>query len=149
MSTLPATLVAAIPSPGSNRIGPLHAYGLMIALGVASAAVMVLCTPQLVSAGVSGAMLVFVGFVATLLRTRHSRTRTTVLIAMVSGVTGIAVAAVSAAQTHPDWRPALALGLAGAAAVVVEQILRRQTLPRHQPYSGDQTEHAQVGGGTG
>ena len=41
--------------------------------------------PQLVSAGVSGALLVFVGFVATLLRTRHSRTRTTVLIAMVSG----------------------------------------------------------------
>lgn len=37
MSTLPATLVAAIPSPGSNRIGPLHAYGLMIALGVLAA----------------------------------------------------------------------------------------------------------------
>ncbi len=102
-------------------------HELMVALGVASAAVMVLCTPQLVSAGVSGALLVFVGFVATLLRTRHSRTRTTVLIAMVSGVAGIAVAAVSAAQTHPDWRPALALGLAGAAAVVVALAL---ILPR-------------------
>ena len=102
-------------------------HELMVALGVASAGVMVLCTPQLVSAGVSGALLVFVGFVATLLRTRHSRTRTTVLIAMVSGIAGIAVAAVSAAQTHPDWRPALGLGLAGAAAVVVALAL---ILPR-------------------
>ena len=33
----------------------------------------------------------------------------------------------SAAQTHPDWRPALALGLAGAAAVVVALAL---ILPR-------------------
>ncbi|MEJ5255250.1 MAG: prolipoprotein diacylglyceryl transferase [Acidimicrobiales bacterium] len=32
-----AALVGSIPSPGSNRIGPLHAYGLMIALGVLAA----------------------------------------------------------------------------------------------------------------
>lgn len=30
-------LVGSIPSPGSNRLGPLHAYGLMIALGVLAA----------------------------------------------------------------------------------------------------------------
>lgn len=102
-------------------------HELMIALGVASAAVMVLCTPQIVATGVSGALLVFVGFVATLLRTRHSRTRTTVLIAMTAGVVGIAVGAVAAAQTHPDWRPVLALALAGAAALVVGMAL---ILPR-------------------
>jgi type VII secretion integral membrane protein EccD len=102
-------------------------HELMIALGVASAAVMVLCTPQVVATGVSGALLVFVGFVATLLRTRHSRTRTTVLIAMIAGVAGIAVAAVAAAQTHPEWRPVLALALAGAAALVVGMAL---ILPR-------------------
>lgn len=102
-------------------------HELIVALGVASAAVMILCTPQLVAAGASGAMLTFVGFVATLLRTRHSRTRITVLIAMIGGITGLAVASVSAAQTHPDWRPLLALGLAGAAAVVVALAL---VLPR-------------------
>lgn len=102
-------------------------HELMVGLGVASAAVMVLCTPQLVSSGMAGALLVFVGFVATLLRTRHSRTRTTVLIAMVAGVTGVAVAAVAAAQTHPEWRPVLALGLALAAALVVGMAL---ILPR-------------------
>jgi prolipoprotein diacylglyceryl transferase len=32
-----AGIVSSIPSPGSNRIGPLHAYGLMIALGVLAA----------------------------------------------------------------------------------------------------------------
>ncbi|MFC7489266.1 MULTISPECIES: type VII secretion integral membrane protein EccD [unclassified Knoellia] len=102
-------------------------HELMVSLGVASAAVMVLCTPQLVASGVWGALLTFVGFVATLLRTRHSRTRTTVLIAMIAGVTGVAVAAVTAAQTHPDWRPVLALALAGAAALVVGMAL---VLPR-------------------
>ncbi|PRY56311.1 type VII secretion integral membrane protein EccD [Knoellia remsis] len=102
-------------------------HELMIGLGVASAAVMVLCTPQLVASGLWGTLLVAVGFVATLLRTRHSRTRTTVLIAMIAGITGTAVAAVTAAQTHPGWRPVLALGLSIAAAVVVGLAL---VLPR-------------------
>lgn len=102
-------------------------HQLMVALGVASASVMVLCTPELVASGASGALLTFVGFIATLLRTRHSRTRTTVLIAMIGGITGLTVASVAAAHTHPDWRPLLALGLAGAAAVVVALAL---VLPR-------------------
>lgn len=117
------------PQVERDRVRSQVAAGheLMIALGVASAGVMVLCTPQLVSSGVSGALLTFVGFIATLLRTRHSRTRTTVLIAMIAGVTGVAVAAVTAAQTHPEWRPILALALAGAAALVVGMAL---VLPR-------------------
>lgn len=118
-----------VPEVERDRVRSQVAAGheLMIALGVASAGVMILCTPQLMSTGVSGALLTFVGFVATLLRTRHSRTRTTVLIAMIAGVAGIAVAAVTAAQTHPEWRPILALGLAGAAALVVGMAL---VLPR-------------------
>lgn len=117
------------PQVERDRVRSQVAAGheLMIALGVASAGVMILCTPQLVSSGVSGALLTFVGFIATLLRTRHSRTRTTVLIAMIAGVTGVAVAAVTAAQTHPEWRPILALALAGAAALVVGMAL---VLPR-------------------
>jgi prolipoprotein diacylglyceryl transferase len=30
-------MIGSLPSPGTNRIGPLHAYGLMIALGVLAA----------------------------------------------------------------------------------------------------------------
>ncbi|EAP99657.1 putative integral membrane protein [Janibacter sp. HTCC2649] len=108
-------------------------HELMVGLGVASAGVMILCTPQLVSSGAPGALLTFVGFIATLLRTRHSRTRTTVLIAMIAGVTGVAVAAVAAAQTHPDWRPILALALAVAAALVVGMAL---VLPRTRVQMG-------------
>lgn len=117
------------PQVERDRVRSQVAAGheLMIALGVASAGVMILCTPQLVSSGVSGALLTFVGYIATLLRTRHSRTRTTVLIAMIAGVAGVAVAAVTAAQTHPEWRPILALALAGAAALVVGMAL---VLPR-------------------
>jgi prolipoprotein diacylglyceryl transferase len=46
LATLPATIAAlgpdgvvlgSIPSPSSNRLGPLHMYGLMIALGVIAA----------------------------------------------------------------------------------------------------------------
>lgn len=117
------------PQVERDRVRSQVAAGheLMIALGVASAGVMILCTPQLVSSGVSGALLTFVGYIATLLRTRHSRTRTTVLIAMIAGVAGVAVAAVTAAETHPEWRPILALALAGAAALVVGMAL---VLPR-------------------
>jgi type VII secretion integral membrane protein EccD len=122
-------IFADVPQVERDQVRRQVAAGheLMVALGVASASVMVLCTPQLVSTGVAGALLAFVGFVATLLRTRHSRTRTTVLIAMSAGVTGIAVAAVAAAQTHPHWRPVLALALAAAAALVVGLAL---VLPR-------------------
>lgn len=122
-------IFADVPEVERDQVRRQVAAGheLMVALGVASAAVMVLCTPQIVSIGVSGALLTFVGFVATLLRTRHSRTRTTVLIAMVTGVAGVAVAAVAAAQTHPQWRPLLALALAAAAALVVGLAL---VLPR-------------------
>ncbi len=122
-------IYADTPEVERERVRSQVAAGheLMVALGVASAGVMVLCTPQLVSFGVPGALLTFVGFIATLLRTRHSRTRTTVLIAMIAGVAGVAVAAVTAAQTHPDWRPILALALAVAAALVVGMAL---VLPR-------------------
>ncbi len=37
-SSLPPGLLGYIPSPSNNRIGPIHAYGLMIAIGVLAAA---------------------------------------------------------------------------------------------------------------
>ena len=38
---------------------------------------------------------------------------------MATGILGLAVAAVAAAQLHPGWRPALAVLLGGGAALVV------------------------------
>lgn len=114
-------IYADVPEVERERVRAQVALGheLMIAMGVATTSVMLLCTPQLVASGRWGTAFVLVGFVATLLRTRHSRTRATVLVAMAGGVLGLALGAITAAQTHPGWRPALALVLAGAAALVV------------------------------
>jgi type VII secretion integral membrane protein EccD len=94
-------------------------HDVMVAVALASGGIALLTTPQLVAAGLAGTLLAVAGHVATLLRTRHSRTRTSVLLAMTSGILGLAVAAVVAAQLHPAWRPALAVLLGGGAALVV------------------------------
>lgn len=110
-----------VPQVERDRVRAQVALGheLMVGMGVATTAVMLLCTPQLVSSGRGGTLLVLLGFVATLLRTRHSRTRATVLVAMIGGVAGLALGALTAAHSHPGWRPWLALVLAGGAALVV------------------------------
>jgi type VII secretion integral membrane protein EccD len=104
---------------GAVRAQVARGHEVMIGVALASGGVTLLTTPQLVAAGLWGTLLVVAGHVATLLRTRHSRTRTSVLLAMASGILGLAVAAVAAAQLHPTWRPALAVVLGAGAAVVV------------------------------
>ena len=104
---------------GQVRAQVSRGHDVMVAVALASGGVALLTTPQLVSAGLAGTLLVVAGHVATLLRTRHSRTRTSVLLAMSTGIMGLAVAAVAAAQLHPTWRPALAVVLGGGAALVV------------------------------
>lgn len=97
----------------------LGGHELLVVSGVAVAAVTLLTAPQVVATGLGGTALVTAGFAAVLLRTRHSRTRVTVLLSMVGGVLGLVVGAVSAALTHPEWRPAVGIVLAASAAVVV------------------------------
>ena len=104
---------------GQVRAQVARGHDVMVAVALASGGIALLTTPQIVATGLWGALLVVAGNVATLLRTRHSRTRTAVLLAMASGILGLAVAAVAAAQVHPGWRPALAVVLGAGAAVVV------------------------------
>lgn len=104
---------------GQVRAQVARGHDVMVAVALASGGVALLTTPQLVAAGLAGTGLAVAGHVATLLRTRHSRTRTSVLLAMATGILGLALAAVSAVQVHPGWRPVLALLLAAGAAVVV------------------------------
>ncbi|HEX8972963.1 type VII secretion integral membrane protein EccD [Oryzihumus sp.] len=94
-------------------------HQLLLALSMATGLVALVCAPQAASGGVLGTVLGATAFAAVLLRTRHSRTRSSVLVAMVVGVLGLAVVGVSAALTHPSWRPFMGVALAGAAAVVV------------------------------
>jgi type VII secretion integral membrane protein EccD len=104
---------------GQVRAQVARGHDAMVAVALATGGIALLTTPQLVAAGLAGTLLAVAGHVATLLRTRHSRTRTSVLLAMATGVLGLAVAAVAAAQLHPGWRPALAVLLGGGAALVV------------------------------
>ena len=104
---------------GQVRAQVARGHDVMVAVALATGGIALLTTPQLVAAGLAGTLLAVAGHVATLLRTRHSRTRTSVLLAMATGILGLAVAAVAAAQLHPGWRPALAVLLGGGAALVV------------------------------
>lgn len=104
---------------GQVRAQVARGHDVMVAVALATGGIALLTTPQLVAAGLAGTVLAVAGHVATLLRTRHSRTRTSVLLAMATGILGLAVAAVAAAQLHPGWRPALAVLLGGGAALVV------------------------------
>lgn len=114
-----AEIEAPVPEVDRGRVREQVARGhdVMVAVAVATGGVALLTTPQLAASGLRGTLLVVAGCVAVLLRTRHSRTRTTVVLAMGTGVLGVALAAVVAALAHPDWRPALAvlLGTVGAA----------------------------------
>ena len=97
----------------------LAGHDLMLGLSVAAGAVALLAAPFAAATGVLGTVLGVVGFVAVLLRTRHSRTRATVLVAMAAGVLGLATVGIAAAVTHPGWRSALGVGMAAGAALVV------------------------------
>ncbi len=91
----------------------------LTALTVAGALVAVVSAPHVVRTGVVGTITATVGFVAILLRTRHSRTRSGVLTSMIAGIVGLAETAVAAALFHPTWRSTLAVVLAAVAAGIV------------------------------
>ncbi len=100
-----------------DQVGRGH--DVMVAISLTTGGAALLAVPQLAASGLPGTLLVVAGSAATLLRTRHSRTRTTVVLAMSTGVLGLALAAVVAALAHPTWRATLAVVLATAGAVVV------------------------------
>lgn len=116
-----AEIEADVPEVDRERVRGQVALGheVMVAVGLSTGGAALLVTPQLVADGLAGTALVLAGCAATLLRTRHARTRTTVVIAMATGILGVALAAVVAALTHPTWRPALAVLLGATGAVVV------------------------------
>ncbi|PKW28046.1 EsaB/YukD family protein [Phycicoccus duodecadis] len=116
-----AEIDAAVPEidRAQVRAQVTRGHDVMVATSLATGGAALLVTPQLAASGVWGTALVAAGCVATLLRTRHSRTRTAVVLAMTTGIVGVALAAVVAALAHPAWRPALAVLLGTTGAVVV------------------------------
>lgn len=101
------------------RAQVMSGHAVMVAVGLATGIITVAAAPDLVASGVWGTALVLCALGVTVLRTRHTRTRATVLIAMAVTVIGVALTAVVASNVHPGWRPSIALALAGTAAVTI------------------------------
>ncbi|MBT0994264.1 type VII secretion integral membrane protein EccD [Cellulomonas sp. DKR-3] len=93
-------------------------YRVQLALRVAVGVVTLVATPTLVGGGLAASLLVVVGWVGLLLSTRQSYTRADVLVVVAMGITGLALAILSAALLHPGWRTALVCA-AGAAVVLL------------------------------
>ena len=90
---------------GQVRAQVARGHDVMVAVALATGGIALLTTPQLVAAGLAGTLLAVAGHVATLLRTRHSRTRTSVLLAMSSGILGLAVDRRRGGPAAPDLAP--------------------------------------------
>ena len=65
--------------------------------------------PLAVSLGVAGAVLAVLCCVVVVLRTRRYRTRSEVLVGLVSGIAGLVSTGIATLWLHPDWRPAVAV----------------------------------------
>ena len=95
------------------------AHELLVGVTATVGILLVLLSPLVVSLGLSGVVLALLCCVIVLLRTRQYRTRSAVLVGLVSGVAGLLAVAVAVLWLHPDWRPWAALALAVAGGLLL------------------------------
>ncbi len=98
-------------------------HELMVAISATVGALLVLIAPMAVSLGVAGTLLVIAACVVVMLRTRQHRAGTEVLVGLGAGVVGLLVTAIAVLGLHPDWRPTVAVVLAGAGAALLATTL--------------------------
>ncbi len=99
-----------------------------------------LVAPLAVSLGVTGAVLAVLCCLVVMLRTRQYRTGTEVLVGLVSGILGLASVAVSTLWLHPDWRPTVAVVLAGSGAALLALTMLPSTPSVRRGRLGDVAE---------
>jgi type VII secretion integral membrane protein EccD len=95
------------------------AHEILVAVSATVGLLLVLIAPLAVSLGLAGAILAVLCCLVVMLRTRQYRTGPEVLVGLVSGIVGLLSATVAALWVHPDWRPTIAVVLAGAGAVLL------------------------------
>ncbi|GAA1799521.1 type VII secretion integral membrane protein EccD [Nocardioides hankookensis] len=105
--------------PGRVGADARIAHEILVAVSATVGLLLVLIAPLAVSLGLSGAILAVLCCLVVMLRTRQYRTGPEVLVGLVSGIVGLLSAAVAALWLHPDWRPTIAVVLAGAGAVLL------------------------------
>ena len=118
------------------------AHEILVAVSATVGVLLVLIAPLAVSLGVWGTLVAVVGCLVVMLRTRQYRVGSEVLVGLVSGIVGLASVAVSVLWLHPDWRPAAAVALAAAGAVLLALTLLPATPSVRRGRLGDVAETA-------
>jgi type VII secretion integral membrane protein EccD len=95
------------------------AHEILVAISGTVGLLLVMVAPLAVRLGLAGTALAVVACGVVMLRTRQYRTGAEVLVGLVSGVLGLAVTALSVLAWWPEWRPATAVALAAAGAVLL------------------------------
>lgn len=95
------------------------AHEILVAVSATVGLLLVLIAPLAVSLGIAGTILAVLCCVVVMLRTRQYRTRSEVLVGLVSGIAGLVSVGVSTLCLHPDWRPTVAVVLAASGAVLL------------------------------
>ena len=118
------------------------AHEILVAVSATVGVLLVLVAPLAVSLGVWGTLVAVVSCLVVMLRTRQYRVGTEVLVGLISGIVGLASVAVSVLWLHPDWRPAAAVALAAAGAVLLALTLLPATPSVRRGRLGDVAETA-------
>ncbi len=116
------------------------AHEILVAVTATVGVLLVLIAPFAVSLGVVGAVLAVVSCLTVMLRTRQYRTGTEVLVGLASGILGLLATAAAALWLHPDWRPTVAVLLAGAGAILLAVTLLPRTPSVRRGRLGDVAE---------
>jgi type VII secretion integral membrane protein EccD len=118
------------------------AHEILVAVSGTVGLLLVLVTPLAVSLGLFGTLVALMCCVVVMLRTRQYRVGSEVLVGLVAGVAGMATVAVAVLWLHPDWRPATAVTLAAAGAVLLAVTLLPSTPSVRRGRLGDVAETA-------
>jgi hypothetical protein len=95
------------------------AHEILVAISATVGILLVAVAPLAVQLGLYGTLTAVVACLVVMLRTRQYRTGSEVLVGLGSGILGLASVAVAVLYYHPDWRPTLAVVLAGAGAALL------------------------------
>jgi type VII secretion integral membrane protein EccD len=118
------------------------AHEILVAVSATVGVLLVLVAPLAVSLGAWGTLVAVLSCLVVMLRTRQYRVGSEVLVGLVSGIVGLASVAVSVLWLHPDWRPAAAVVLAAAGAVLLALTLLPATPSVRRGRLGDVAETA-------
>ncbi len=116
------------------------AHEILVAVSATVGLLLVLIAPLAVDLGLFGMLVAVMCSLVVMLRTRQYRVGSEVLVGLVSGIVGLASVAISVLWLHPEWRPAAAVALAAAGAVLLALTLLPSTPSVRRGRLGDVAE---------